>query len=87
MGNMQALTELKMVVKVGQIANFITREKCSTSQGKPCDAKSQKVILMGEFLICISLPFEPYHEIMVLLVLRKLILQKHMRNHPVGLDV
>ena len=31
--------------------------------------------------------FEPCHEIMVLLVLRKLILQKRMGSHPVGLDV
>ena len=28
---------------------------------------------------------EPCHEIMVLSVLRKLILQTHMRSHPVGL--
>ena len=31
--------------------------------------------------------FDPAHEIMVLFVLRKLILQMHMRSHPVGLDV
>ena len=31
--------------------------------------------------------FEPAHEIMVLFVLRKLILQTHMRSLPVGLDV
>ena len=30
---------------------------------------------------------EPSHEIMALLVLRKLILQTRMRSHPVGLDV
>ena len=30
---------------------------------------------------------EPSHEIMVLFVFRKLILQTHMRRHPVGLDV
>ena len=30
---------------------------------------------------------EPAHEIMALFVLRKLILQSHMRSHPVGLDV
>ena len=30
---------------------------------------------------------EPVHEIMVLFVLRKLILQTPMRSHPVGLDV
>ena len=30
---------------------------------------------------------EPYHENMVLFVLRKLILQTRMRSHPVGLDV
>ena len=30
---------------------------------------------------------EPAHEIMALLVLRKLILQTRMRRHPVGLDV
>ena len=31
--------------------------------------------------------FEPSHEIMVLFVLRKLILQTCMRSHPVGLEV
>ena len=31
--------------------------------------------------------FEPCHEIMVLFVLRKPILQSRMRSHPVGLDV
>ena len=31
--------------------------------------------------------FEPCHEIMALFILRKLILQTRMRNHPVGLDV
>ena len=31
--------------------------------------------------------FEPAHEIMVLFVLRKLILQTRMRGHPVGLAV
>ena len=30
---------------------------------------------------------EPRHEIMALLVLRKLVFQMHMRSHPVGLDV
>ena len=30
---------------------------------------------------------EPAHEIMVLFVLRKLILEMQMRSHPVGLDV
>ena len=30
--------------------------------------------------------FEPAHEIMVLFVLRKLILQTRMRSHPVGLE-
>ena len=30
---------------------------------------------------------EPAHEIMALFVLRKLILQTHMRSHPLGLDV
>ena len=30
---------------------------------------------------------EPCHEIMVLFVLRKIILQMHMRSNPVGLDV
>ena len=32
-------------------------------------------------------PFEPAHEIMVLFVLRKLILQTRMHSYPVGLDV
>ena len=31
--------------------------------------------------------YEPCHEIMVLFVLVKLIAQKHMRSHPMGLDV
>ena len=31
--------------------------------------------------------YEPAHVIMVLFVLRKLVLQSHMRSHPVGLDV
>ena len=31
--------------------------------------------------------YEPSQEIMALFVLRKLILQTHMRSHPVGLDV
>ena len=30
---------------------------------------------------------EPSHEIMALVILRKLILQMHMRSHPMGLDV
>ena len=30
---------------------------------------------------------EPSHEIMILFVLRKLILQMRMRSHPMGLDV
>ena len=34
-----------------------------------------------------TLPVEPAHEIMVLLVLRKLILQMRMPGHSVGLDV
>ena len=33
------------------------------------------------------LSIEPAHEIMALCVLRKPILQMHMRNHPAGLDV
>ena len=37
--------------------------------------------------VCVPFPFEPAHEIMALFVLRKLILQTHMRSHPVGLDV
>ena len=31
--------------------------------------------------------YAPWHEIMVLFVLRKLFLQTRMRSHPVGLDV
>ena len=39
-------------------------------------------------LVCIHLSTnEPFHEIMALSVLRKLILQTRMRSHPVGLDV
>ena len=36
---------------------------------------------------CLSWSFEPSHKIMVLFILCKLILQTHMRSHPVGLDV
>ena len=41
------------------------------------------------FSFCLTslLSFEPSHEIMVLFVLRKLILQTRMHSHPVGLDV
>ena len=39
------------------------------------------------FITLFVLPIEPAHEIMVLCVLRKLILQTRMRSHPVGLDV
>ena len=35
----------------------------------------------------LEITFEPCHEIMVLFVLRKLILQTSMRSHPVELDV
>ena len=35
----------------------------------------------------IKSPYEPCHEIMALFVLRKLLLQTRMCNHPVGLDV
>ena len=45
----------------------------------------------GNHITCIcftvGLLFEPSHEIMVLFILRKFILQMHMRSHPVGLDV
>ena len=44
--------------------------------------------VIESFHACITRSaFEPSHEIMVLSVLRKLILQTHMRSHPVGLDV
>ena len=35
----------------------------------------------------LQLTFEPCHEIMVVFILRKLILQMRMRSHPVGLDI
>ena len=38
-------------------------------------------------ILKIKLLFEPAHEIMILSVLRKLILQTRMRSHPVWLDV
>ena len=38
-----------------------------------------------EHLILLISPFEPCHEIMILFVLHKLILQTRMRSHPVGL--
>ena len=37
--------------------------------------------------IVLTKVFEPAHEIMALFVLRKLILQRRMYSHPVGLDV
>ena len=37
--------------------------------------------------VCASRAFEPAYEIMALFVLRKLILQTHMRSHQVGLGV
>ena len=37
--------------------------------------------------VILKMTNEPSHEIMVLFVLRKLILQNRMRSHPVGLDV
>ena len=42
---------------------------------------------VGAFVLWIKLIYEPCHEIMVLFVLRKLILQTRMRSHPMGLDV
>ena len=39
------------------------------------------------FLVPLKSLFEPSHEIMVLFVIRKLILQTRMRSHPVVLDV
>ena len=39
------------------------------------------------FLSCNEIPDEPSHEIMILFVLSKLILQTCMHSHPVGLDV
>ena len=50
--------------------------------------------IVSRFFFCFFFKFklnikfnEPSHEIMVLFVLRKLILQTRMRSHPVGLDV
>ena len=49
-------------------------------------------ILLSSFLhrgfVVTALPVnDPAHEIMVLFILRKLILQTRTRGHPVGLDV
>ena len=59
-----------------------------------------RVIPYAILAVCVSFPFgvwgriiprsmwyEPSHEIMVLFVLRKLILQMRMRSHPVRLDI
>ena len=51
----------------------------------PRDAKYELIQLVLDEVIDLSI--EPCHEIMVLLVLRKLILQTRMCSHPVGLDV
>ena len=39
------------------------------------------------YILWQCLQFEPSHEIKALFFFRKLILQMHMRSHPVGLDV
>ena len=48
----------------------------------------KQVLLAIQLVVVIHyLTYEPSHEIMVLFVLRKLIVQTRMRSHPVGLDV
>ena len=54
-----------------------------------CNATMTSGWLSNFVLICaiVSESFEPCHEITVLFVLRKFILQTRMRSHPMGLDV
>ena len=46
-----------------------------------------KNFLLTDPTLIMNSMFEPSHEIMVLFVLRKLILQMRMHSYPVGLDV
>ena len=48
---------------------------------------TELLLLLYWFFWALKTQFEPAHEIMVLFNLHKLILQKCMRSHPVGLDV
>ena len=48
---------------------------------------NNSAIFSGFCIFQITTVFEPSHEIMVLFVLHRLILQTHMHSHPVGLDV
>ena len=61
------------------------------NQTAPIGAYWSGLILVCTVCSCQSVPkfriFEPSHEIMVLFIFRKLILQTHMRSHLVGLDV
>ena len=47
----------------------------------------KSIFIQGVSNIHFHFVFEPCHEIMALFILRKLILQKGMSSHPVGLDV
>ena len=50
--------------------------------------KESIMVLRCEFEISVNhLKIEPAHKFMALFILRKLILQKRMCSHPVGLDV
>ena len=54
----------------------------------PTDPLFPKEWFLVSFSILIyQIEYEPAHEIMVLFVLRKFILEIRMRSHPVGLDV
>ena len=58
---------------------------CSNTSWRPWNVRQRRA--SGALDHDFSAWFEPAHEIMVLFVFRKLILQTHMRNHPVGLYV
>ena len=65
-------------------------KNCMSKQRRPrSELRRQCSILQsGKTFFCGDWSWnEPAHEIMVLFVLRKLILQTGMRSHPVGLDV
>ena len=65
---------LKFLVFHSVMPHLITFVIFHSNQARPCFKQEGQ-------------RFEPCHEIMVLFVLRKLILQTRMCSHPVGLDV
>ena len=72
------------VVHPKRHTNRIFLYQCQVQQlDKPLTLRN---ILSVDSVISVK-TYEPSYEIMALFVLRKLILQTHMRSHPVGLDV